>query len=109
MVGVTVGSLNVAYDRWMMSFSAFGGISVGEMYRLKIWKASSSKDRLSHSFCQCGGRDGIASGMNSPLSDARPLRTASSKESWRVSELGIDLIAGIIYVVGPSTGTKVPL
>ena len=74
-------TLKVEYDLCMVSLRAAGGISAGEMYRLKIWKASSSNDRLSQSLCQFGGKHGISSGMNNPLSDASPLRMTSSKES----------------------------
>src|SRR5271170_6603685 len=59
------------------------GISAGEMYRHKISNARSSNDRFAQSFFQFGGREGIASGTNSPLSDARPFRTASSKETYK--------------------------
>jgi hypothetical protein len=59
------------------------GISAGEMYRLKILNARSSNDRFAQSFFQFDGREGIASGTNSPLSDARPFRTASSKETYK--------------------------
>jgi len=58
------------------------GTSAGEMYRLRISNASSSKDKFAQSFFQFGGREGIALGTNSPLSDARPFRTASSKETY---------------------------
>lgn len=80
------GILKVEYDRHMISLRAAGGISAGEMYKLKIWKASSSNDDRSQSCCQFGGKGGISSGMNSPLSGARSRRTVSSKESclWLV-------------------------
>ena len=65
----------------MISLRSAEGISAGEIYKEKIRKASSSNVNSSHSVCQFGGRDGITSGMNNPLSGARPLRTTSSKES----------------------------
>ena len=65
-----------------MSLRDGGGISAGEMNGLKILIASPSKGRLAQSFCQFGGREGISSGMNNPLSGARPLSTTSSKESY---------------------------
>jgi hypothetical protein len=79
------------------------------MYRLKTWNASSSKGRLSQSFCQCGGRDGITSGMNNPLSGARPLRTTSSKESCPLLAFVIDLERRWIYATGASTSAEIYL
>src|SRR6266536_647116 len=58
------------------------GTSAGEMYRRRISNSRSSNDKFAQSFFQFGGREGIASGTNSPLSDARPFRTASSKETY---------------------------
>jgi hypothetical protein len=81
-VGVTLGTLKVEYDLCIMSLREGGGISAGEMYRLKTSNASPSKGRSAQSFCQFGGREGISSGMNNPLSGARPFRTTSSKESY---------------------------
>jgi hypothetical protein len=81
-VGVTLGTLKVEYDLCIMSFREGGGISAGEMYRLKTSNASPWKGRLALSFCQFGGREGISSGMNNPLSGARSFRTTSSKESY---------------------------
>ena len=65
----------------MISLSAAGWISAGEIYKLNIRNASSSNDSFSQSRCQSNGNEGISSGMNSPLSDARPLSTTSSKDS----------------------------
>jgi hypothetical protein len=53
------------------------------MYRERISKASSEKDRFFHFDSQSRGREGIFSGIKSPPSDARPFRTASSKENYR--------------------------
>jgi len=52
------------------------------MYSEKISKASSWKLWSRHVVCQSEGRDGISSGMKRPPSEARPLRTTSSKESY---------------------------
>lgn len=79
-MGATSDTLKVEHDLCIMSFSA-GGISAGEIYRLKIWNARSSNDKLHHSFCQLFGKEGISSGINNPLSAARPLRMTYSKES----------------------------
>ncbi len=84
IVGVTLGTLKFEYDLCTMFLRAADGTSAVEMYKLKIWKASSSNDRLSQSFCQFSGKEGIASGINNPLSRARPLRRTSSKESYAI-------------------------
>lgn len=89
-----------------MSLGAADGTSEAEMYKVKIWKASSSNDRLSHSFCQFRGNEGIASGMNNPLSGARPLRRTSSMESYTVLAFAKQL--EMTYTIGTSS-TKIPL
>jgi hypothetical protein len=76
-----LGTLKLEYDRCIISLRESSGISAGEMYKLKISKVRSSKDRLVQSSRQFGGRDGIVSGMNKPLSGARPFKTASSNET----------------------------
>jgi hypothetical protein len=63
------------------SLKSEGGISDGEILRVRISKASSEKERFFHFDSQSLGREGISSGMNSPPSDERPLNTTSSKDS----------------------------
>lgn len=58
------------------------GISEGEMYRERTSYARSWNERLAQAVDQSEGSDGIVSGMNRPLSLARPLSTAASKENW---------------------------
>ena len=72
-VGVTLGTLKVEYDLCIIFLREGGGISAGEMYRLKTSNASPSKGRLAQSFCQFGGRERISSGMNNLLSGRGPL------------------------------------
>lgn len=47
--------------------------------------ARSAKERSLQADSQSAGKEGISSGMKRPPSDARPLRTTSSKESCRES------------------------
>lgn len=65
----------------MMSLRSAEGISLSEMYKVKISKASSWNERLRHLDCQSEGSAGTSSGMNRPPSAARPLRTTSSNDS----------------------------
>jgi hypothetical protein len=94
----------------MMSFRSADGISEGEMYREKISNARSSKERSFHFDAHSSGRVGISSGMNRPPSEARPLRTTSSKESYAVlaSNCGLVILSMrwvVSYIVGSSAGT----
>ena len=79
------------------------------MYRLKISNARFSNDRLTQSFFQLGGIEGIASGMNSPPSDARPCKTASSKETCKIFNIAISLENCSAYAVTTPTRTQVLL
>ena len=67
----------------MTSFKSAGGISEGDMYRERISKARSEKDRFFHFDSQSRGKAGISSGMKSPPSAAKPFKTAASNESYR--------------------------
>lgn len=58
------------------------------MKREKISNARSSKERSFQLDAHSVGSEGISSGMKRPPSEARPLRTTSSKESYGVSEGG---------------------
>jgi hypothetical protein len=49
------------------------------MNRLKISNAKDSKERSAQSLSQFDGKCGRISGTNSPLSGARPWKTASSR------------------------------
>jgi hypothetical protein len=69
-----------------MSFRSSEGISLVEMYREKILKARSSKLRSRHSVSQPVGSSGICSGIKRPPSEARPLRTTSSNESYFIQK-----------------------
>lgn len=77
----------MAYERLMISLRSSEGISLDEMYNDMIRKARSSKLRSRHSVSHPSGRDGISSGMNKPPSEASPLRTTSSKDSWKFIQL----------------------
>ena len=107
MVGVILGIRKVEYEFRMISSRAAGGISAGEIYKLKTRNARSSKDRFSHSSCQFGGKDGISSGMNKPLSGASPLRTASSKENCSTLAFRIGLLGRRIYAIRPSARAEI--
>lgn len=50
-----------------------------------MWKARSAKLKLGKTEDHSEGREGISSGMKRPPSDARPLRTTSSNDSWEVT------------------------
>lgn len=69
----------------MISLRSEDGISEGEMYKERISYANSEKERSFHLEAQSLGNEGISSGMNRPPSDARPLRTTSSNESYILS------------------------
>jgi len=83
IVGVTLSARNDEYDWRIIALRESCGISAGEMKRLKISNTRDWNGRLAQSFSQSDGREGMISGINSPLSGARPLKTASSKDTCK--------------------------
>lgn len=58
---------------------------------------------------QSSGSAGISSGINSPPSAARPLRTTSSKENYEVLARHCADTWRATHIVGPTPGTQIPL
>jgi hypothetical protein len=79
------------------------------MYRERISKANSENERFFHLVSQSLGSCGISSGMNRPPSEARPLSTTSSKESYATLESANRMQEKASYAIFSSSCAQVSL